>query len=180
MLEELKKRVYEANMLLPQYGLVTFTWGNVSEIDRESGIFAIKPSGVDYDKLTPEDMVLVDLIGIRTVLTIIMLILQFPGSRLNPRLDRLRTVCHLGNLLQNNRIVYRFMRIFAPRKRAVVLAQYSRHCRRIFAQPCKFTDDQKARVLLVSLLDLLRVQTSETGNFPVKVVECLLWTGEIE
>ena len=63
MLEELKKRVYEANMLLPQYGLVTFTWGNVSEIDRESGIFAIKPSGVDYDKLTPEDMVLVDLEG---------------------------------------------------------------------------------------------------------------------
>ena len=62
------------------------------------------------------------------------------------------------------------MRIFAPRKRAVVLAQYSRHCRRIFAQPCKFTDDQKARVLLVSLLDLLRVQTSETGNFPVKIV----------
>ena len=57
MLEELKKRVYEANMLLPKYGLVTFTWGNVSEIDRESGIFAIKPSGVDYDKLTPDDMV---------------------------------------------------------------------------------------------------------------------------
>lgn len=63
MLEELKKRVYEANMLLPKYGLVTFTWGNVSEIDRESGIFAIKPSGVDYDKLTPEDMVLVNLQG---------------------------------------------------------------------------------------------------------------------
>ena len=63
MLEELKKRVYEANMLLPKYGLVTFTWGNVSEIDRESGIFAIKPSGVEYDKLTPEDMVLVDLNG---------------------------------------------------------------------------------------------------------------------
>ena len=63
MLEELKKRVYEANMLLPKYGLVTFTWGNVSEIDRESGIFAIKPSGVDYEKLTPDDMVLVDLDG---------------------------------------------------------------------------------------------------------------------
>ena len=42
MLEELKKRVYEANMLLPKYGLVTFTWGNVSEIDRESGLFVIK------------------------------------------------------------------------------------------------------------------------------------------
>ncbi|MCR5467469.1 MAG: L-ribulose-5-phosphate 4-epimerase [Lachnospiraceae bacterium] len=63
MLEELKKRVYEANMLLPKYGLVTFTWGNVSEIDRESGLFAIKPSGVDYDKLTPEDMVIMDLDG---------------------------------------------------------------------------------------------------------------------
>ena len=63
MLEELKKRVYEANMLLPKYGLVTFTWGNVSEIDRESGIFAIKPSGVDYDKLKPEDMVVMDLEG---------------------------------------------------------------------------------------------------------------------
>ncbi|MCI6465704.1 MAG: L-ribulose-5-phosphate 4-epimerase [Faecalicatena sp.] len=63
MLEELKKRVYEANMLLPKYGLVTFTWGNVSEIDRETGYFAIKPSGVDYEKLRPEDMVIVDLDG---------------------------------------------------------------------------------------------------------------------
>jgi L-ribulose-5-phosphate 4-epimerase len=63
MLEELKKRVYEANILLPKYDLVTFTWGNVSEIDREKGIFAIKPSGVDYDLLTPDDMVLMDLDG---------------------------------------------------------------------------------------------------------------------
>jgi len=63
MLEELKKAVYEANMLLPKYGLVTFTWGNVSQIDRETGYFAIKPSGVDYDKLTPDDMVIMDLEG---------------------------------------------------------------------------------------------------------------------
>ena len=63
MLEELKKQVYEANMLLPKYNLVTFTWGNVSGIDREAGLFVIKPSGVDYDKLTPEDMVVVDLQG---------------------------------------------------------------------------------------------------------------------
>ena len=63
MLEELKKEVYEANMLLPKYDLVTFTWGNVSGIDREKGLFVIKPSGVDYDKLTPEDMVVVDLEG---------------------------------------------------------------------------------------------------------------------
>ena len=63
MLEELKKKVYEANMMLPKYGLVTFTWGNVSGIDREKGLFVIKPSGVEYDKLTPDDMVVVDLQG---------------------------------------------------------------------------------------------------------------------
>ena len=61
MLEELKQRVYEANMLLPKYQLVTFTWGNVSEIDRETGYFVIKPSGVEYEKLKPEDMVVMDL-----------------------------------------------------------------------------------------------------------------------
>ena len=65
MLEELKKEIYEANMLLPKYGLVTFTWGNVSGIDREKGLFVIKPSGVDYDKLTPDDMVVMDLDGNR-------------------------------------------------------------------------------------------------------------------
>lgn len=65
MLEQLKKEVYEANMLLPKYGLVTFTWGNVSGIDREKGLFVIKPSGVEYDKLTPEDMVVMDLDGNR-------------------------------------------------------------------------------------------------------------------
>ena len=63
MLEELKRKVYEANMLLPRYGLVTFTWGNVSQIDRESGLFVIKPSGVEYEKMRPEDMVVVDLDG---------------------------------------------------------------------------------------------------------------------
>ncbi len=63
MLEELKQLVYEANLDLPKYGLVTFTWGNVSAIDRESGLFVIKPSGVEYGKLKPEDMVVVDLNG---------------------------------------------------------------------------------------------------------------------
>ena len=65
MLEQLKKDVYEANMLLPAYRLITFTWGNVSGFDPESGLFVIKPSGVEYDKLTPEDMVVVDLDGNR-------------------------------------------------------------------------------------------------------------------
>ena len=63
MLEQLKKEVYEANMLLPRYGLITFTWGNVSGIDRESGLFVIKSSGVEYDRLSPDDMVVVDLEG---------------------------------------------------------------------------------------------------------------------
>ena len=63
MLEKLKEEVYKANMDLPKYGLVTFTWGNVSGIDREKGLFVIKPSGVDYDKLRPEDMVVMDLEG---------------------------------------------------------------------------------------------------------------------
>ena len=63
MLEQLKKEVYEANMELPKRGLITYTWGNVSRIDRESGLFVIKPSGVEYDKLTPDDMVVVDRYG---------------------------------------------------------------------------------------------------------------------
>ena len=63
MLEELKKIVYEANMLLPAYHLVTFTWGNVSGVDRERGLFVIKPSGVPYEELKPEDMVVMDLDG---------------------------------------------------------------------------------------------------------------------
>ena len=63
MLEQLKQEVYEANMLLPKYHLVTFTWGNVSGIDREKGLFVIKPSGVDYDKLTPDSMEVVNLEG---------------------------------------------------------------------------------------------------------------------
>ena len=60
MLDELKQRVYEANMMLPKNGLVVFTWGNVSGIDREKGLMVIKPSGVEYNELKPEDMVVVD------------------------------------------------------------------------------------------------------------------------
>ena len=63
MLEKLKEQVCEANLLLPKHGLVVFTWGNVSGIDRERGLFVIKPSGVPYERLTPRDMVVVDLRG---------------------------------------------------------------------------------------------------------------------
>mgnify|MGYP002514184489 CR=1 FL=1 len=61
MLEELKKSVCQANLDLVAHGLVILTWGNVSAVDRENGVFAIKPSGVAYDKLTPESMVVVSL-----------------------------------------------------------------------------------------------------------------------
>lgn len=60
MLEQLKKEVYEANLLLPKYQLITFTWGNVSGIDRERGLIVIKPSGVDYQSMQAEDMVVCD------------------------------------------------------------------------------------------------------------------------
>lgn len=63
MLEELKKKVLEANLMLPEYKMVTFTWGNVSGIDRETGLVVIKPSGVKYSELTAEDMIVVDLDG---------------------------------------------------------------------------------------------------------------------
>lgn len=62
-LQEMRERVCEANKSLPVHGLVKFTWGNVSEVDREAGLIVIKPSGVDYDQLTPENMVVTDLEG---------------------------------------------------------------------------------------------------------------------
>ncbi len=63
MLDKLKKQVYEANMELPKRGLITYTWGNVSGIDREKGLFVIKPSGVPYEELKVSDMVVMDLKG---------------------------------------------------------------------------------------------------------------------
>ena len=61
MLEELKREVCEANLLLPKLGLVIFTWGNVSGVDREKNLMVIKPSGVEYDSMQPEDMVVIDI-----------------------------------------------------------------------------------------------------------------------
>lgn len=63
MLKKLKQKVYEANLMLPKFGLVTFTWGNVSGINREKNLVVIKPSGVDYEKLSADDMVVLDLEG---------------------------------------------------------------------------------------------------------------------
>lgn len=65
MLEQLKREVWEANLMLPQYGLVTFTWGNVSGVDSNRERMVIKPSGISYEDLRPEDMVVVDMEGNR-------------------------------------------------------------------------------------------------------------------
>ena len=64
MLEQLKQQVYQANLELPRRGLVLYTWGNVSGIDREKGLVVIKPSGVEYGALTPGDLVVLDLDGL--------------------------------------------------------------------------------------------------------------------
>lgn len=82
MLESLKQEIFAANLLLPKHGLVTFTWGNVSGIDREKGLVVIKPSGVEYDTMTADDMVVVDLQTGETV-----------ESKLNPSSD---TPTHLA------------------------------------------------------------------------------------
>ena len=60
MLNKLREQVWQANLLLPEYGLVTFTWGNVSGIDRKKGLVAIKPSGVAYETLKPDDIVILE------------------------------------------------------------------------------------------------------------------------
>ena len=81
MLEALKEQVYEANMLLPKHGLITFTWGNVSAVDREKGVLVIKPSGVEYDMMKPEDMVVVDIETGKTVEGKLNPLLRHPNPR---------------------------------------------------------------------------------------------------
>ncbi len=97
MLEELKKQVWEANMALPQYGLVTFTWGNVSTIDRASGLVIIKPSGVAYAKLQVEDMVVVDLATGETVEGSL-----HPSSDTPTHLELYRAFPHIGGIVHTH------------------------------------------------------------------------------
>ncbi|MDR1834701.1 MAG: L-ribulose-5-phosphate 4-epimerase [Fusobacteriaceae bacterium] len=109
MLEELKKKVCEANLLLPQYGLVTFTWGNVSEIDRESGLVVIKPSGVEYADLRPEDMAVVDLSGKRIEG-------KKPSSDTPTHLELYRNFSSLGGIVHTHS---RWATIFAQMKKGL-------------------------------------------------------------
>lgn len=97
MLEELKLQVYKANMLLPKYDLVTFTWGNVSAIDRDTGHVIIKPSGVPYDIMTVEDMVIVDLID-GTVIEG----KWKPSSDLETHLELYRSFSEIGSIVHTH------------------------------------------------------------------------------
>ena len=96
MLEALKQQVYEANMELPRRGLITYTWGNVSGIDRESGLFVIKPSGVDYDLLKPEDMVVMDLNGNRVEGT------MNPSSDTPTHVERYKAFPEIGGIVHTH------------------------------------------------------------------------------
>ena len=94
--KELKERVYIANMLVPAHKLATFTWGNVSAVDREAGVMAIKPSGVAYDNLTPDDIVVVDLEG-RVVEGSLR-----PSSDTNTHLVLYRTFKSVGGIIHTH------------------------------------------------------------------------------
>ena len=93
---ELKKRVLEANLSLPEYGLVKFTWGNVSEIDREKQIIAIKPSGVEYADMTVEDIVVVDMDG-----NVVEGSLK-PSSDLDTHLELYRNFKNIGGVVHTH------------------------------------------------------------------------------
>jgi L-ribulose-5-phosphate 4-epimerase len=107
---KLKQRVLEANLLLPKYGLVTFTWGNVSEYDRETGLIAIKPSGVEYEAMTLEDIVVLDLDG-----NVIEGRLK-PSSDAPTHLELYRSFDGIGGVVHTHS---RFATVFAQAKRCI-------------------------------------------------------------
>lgn len=111
MLEELKKQVCEANLLLPEYGLVVFTWGNVSAVSRDKGLMVIKPSGVEYSKLTPEDMVVVDLKSGKCVEGKLS-----PSSDTDTHFELYRSFEHIGGIVHTHS---RWATIFAQAGRDI-------------------------------------------------------------
>lgn len=113
MLEELKKIVYEANIALKENNLITLTWGNVSQIDRATGLVVIKPSGVSYDVMKPEDMVVVDLEGNRVEGK------WNPSSDLKTHLALYRTFPEIGGVTHTHS---RWATIFAQAEMPVPIA----------------------------------------------------------
>ncbi len=97
VLEALKQTVLKANLLLPKYNLVTFTWGNVSGIDRQKGLVVIKPSGLDYDKMTEDDLVVVDLHTGQTVEGHLQ-----PSSDTPTHLELYKAFHHIGGVVHTH------------------------------------------------------------------------------
>lgn len=110
MLEELKNRVYRANLQLKENALVTLTWGNVSEIDRESGLVVIKPSGMPYGAMAPDDMVIVDLNGNIVEGT------RRPSSDLPTHLELYRQFGNIGGITHTHS---RWATVFAQAGRSI-------------------------------------------------------------
>jgi L-ribulose-5-phosphate 4-epimerase len=111
MLENLKKQVYDANMMLPKYGLITFTWGNVSGIDRAQNLVVIKPSGVEYERLTAADMVVVDLFTGEKVEGALK-----PSSDTDTHLELYRSFSNIGGVVHTHS---RWATVFAQEKTAI-------------------------------------------------------------
>ncbi len=112
MLEELKQKVYEANMLLPKHELITFTWGNVSGIDREQGLVVIKPSGVEYDDMKASDMVVVELVTGKTVEGSLN-----PSSDTATHLELYRSFPNIGGIVHTHS---RWATVFAQAKEGIM------------------------------------------------------------
>ncbi len=110
-MQQLKQKVFEANMLLPKYSLITFTWGNVSGIDREKGLVVIKPSGVEYDEMTVDDMVVVDLATGRKVEGKLN-----PSSDTDTHLELYRNFKNIGGVVHTHS---RYATVFSQSKKAV-------------------------------------------------------------
>jgi len=111
MLENLKKQVYEANMLLPKHNLVTFTWGNVSGIDRAQNLVVIKPSGVEYETMQPDDMVVIELHTGKKVDGVLK-----PSSDTDTHLELYRNFPNIGGVVHTHS---RWATIFSQEKRGI-------------------------------------------------------------
>ena len=120
--------------------------------------------------LSSYSFLVLSVISICTMLTVIVFILQLLRCRLDSRVDGLGTVCHFGNLFEDNSIVNSLMRIFAPGERSVVLAKNGRNGFYIFSHPFELIDDQMAGVFLVCLVNLFFCQAAQARYFTVDLV----------
>ena len=167
MLEQLKQQVFEANLLLPKYGLVTFTWGNVSAIDRTSGLVVIKPSGVEYETMKVEDMVVVSLDGEVVEGTL------NPSSDTPTHLELYRSFPHIGGVVHTHS---RWATIFAQAGREIE-ALGTTHADHFFGPiPCtRPLTDEEIRGAYEKQTGCVIVETFDHRN-PDDMPACLVYS----